>query len=149
MIYGVTESYDHNPRLDFMVKYPNKNQTNYTVNARKEGCFSFVIMERNSQVSGIKQGASFLRASHTSHHVSFVCSIRDIATVQDIHLPFTTWHFGIWNFVFRHIYANCDLPVVGSGENRSTLRKPLPNPKSLATFSHAHHMAYMYPYLNE
>ena len=31
----------------------------------------------------------------------------------------------------------CDQPVVSSGGNRSTRRKPPPNPKSLATFSHA------------
>ena len=46
------------------------------------------------------------------------------------------------NFVFRHIYAivylMCDFkPVVSSGGNCSTLRKPPLNLKSLATFSHA------------
>ena len=30
-----------------------------------------------------------------------------------------------------------DKPVVTGGGNRSTRRKPLPNPQSLATFSHA------------
>ena len=30
-----------------------------------------------------------------------------------------------------------DKPVVSSGGNQSTRRKPPPNPKSLATFSHA------------
>ena len=30
-----------------------------------------------------------------------------------------------------------DLPVVSSGGNRSNQQKPPPNPKSLATYSHA------------
>ena len=47
--------------------------------------------------------------------------------------------FWIWISFFRHIYANyaSDQPVVSSGGNRSTRRKPPSNSKSLATFSHA------------
>ena len=48
--------------------------------------------------------------------------------------------FGIWNFVFRHIYVILllirDSPGIGSGGNQSIQQKPPPNPKSLVTFSH-------------
>ena len=48
-------------------------------------------------------------------------------------------NFGILIFVTSSaiVWLSHGKPVVSGGRNRSTWRKPTPNPKSLATFSHA------------
>ena len=63
---------------------------------------------------------------------------------QEQMLMFTSLYMGIMELLVRHylysIFKKLFLPycgqVVTGGRNRSTRRKPPPNPKSLATFSH-------------
>ena len=47
-------------------------------------------------------------------------------------------HAGIFGFsIFHHVFCHIADSFVTGGGNHSTRRKLLPNPKSLATFSHA------------